>query len=128
MAKFPALTEMGVQSPEQIARFALYMVNNKDILRIIYDRKSGSILPVSKKFSFPRVKKSTLVDSGTRKTEIVYESTPSFRNALSELEEIMKTRKAPADIGKLIAEEVRLLEEEVAARTDYIKSLVQRIK
>ncbi len=128
MSKFPALTEMGVQNPEQIARFALYMVNNKDILRIIYNRKSGSILPVSKKFSFPRVKKSTMVDSGTRKTEIVYESTASFRNALSELEEIMRSRNFPGDIGKLIAEEVRLLEEEVAARTDYIKTLVERIK
>ena len=127
MAKYPALTEMGVKNPEQIARFAMYMVNNKDILRIIYDRKAGSILPVSKKYSFPRVKKSTLVDSGTRKTEVIFESTPTFRNALSELEKIVSARKSTGDIGKLIAEEVRLLEEEVAARTDYIKKLVASI-
>ncbi len=128
MGKFAALTEMGVQNPEQIARFTLYMVNNKDILRIIYDRKAGSILPVSKKYSFPRIKKSTIVDSGTRATQVIYESSPAFRNALSELEEITKSRKLSGDIGKLVAEEVRLLQEEVAARTDYINSLLEKIK
>ncbi len=127
MNKFKVLTEMGVQSPEQIERYALYMTNNTDILRIIYSRQKGSILPVSINFKFPRIKKSVLVDSGTRQTELIYESSPAFRNALAELDQLMDAKKSTEDLGKLINEEVRLLEEEVVWRIDYIKSLVKKI-
>lgn len=127
MSKFEALTAMGIQNPEQIARYALYMVDNTDILRIIYDRKKGSILPVSKKFKFPRLKKSTLVDSGTRQTEVVFESSQEFRNAVAELERLLKKKSSKDDLKKLIAEEVQLLEEEAALRLEYIKSLIKKL-
>ncbi len=127
MNKFKVLIEMGVQSPEQIERYALYMTNNTDILRIIYSRQKGSILPVSINFKFPRIKKSVLVDSGTRQTELIYESSPAFRNALAELDQLIDAKKSTEDLGKLINEEVRLLEEEVMWRIDYIKSLVNKV-
>ena len=127
MSKFPALSEMGIQNPEQIDRYALYMVNNTDILRVIYDRQKGSILPVSKKYKFARIKKSTLVDSGTRQTELIYESAPAFRNAVSELDRIMDAKKDKRELGGLIEEEIRLLEEEVALRIEYIRTLVEKI-
>ena len=127
MNKYKQLEQMGVQNPEQIARFTVYTVNNADILRIIYDRKRGSLLPVSRRYKFNRIKKSTLVDSGTRKTEIIYESAPEFRSAVSELNKIMRSKDASADVRKLINEEVRLLEEEVSVRLDYIKTLVKKL-
>ncbi len=127
MRKNLALAEMGVQNPEQIARFAIYMVNHTDILQIVYDRKKGSILPVSKKFKFPQIKKSTIVDSGTRRTEVLYESSNEFRNAVSELDYLMDAREDSHNTGQLIAEEIRALEEDVTSRIDYIKSLVEKI-
>ena len=127
MSKFPALTAMGVQNPEQIERYALYMADNTDIVRIIYDRKKGSILPVSKKFKFPHLKKSTLVDSGTRQTEVLFESSAEFRNAVSELDRLMDARDSADEVRKLIAEEMQLLEEDVASRINYIKSLVAKV-
>ncbi|WP_424946048.1 DUF3461 family protein [Candidatus Spongiihabitans sp.] len=122
-----ALTAMGVQNPEQIARFAIYMTDRTDILRIVYDRKKGSILPVSKKFRFAQIKKSTMVDSGTRRTEVLYESAPEFRNAVAELEQLMDAREDSHHVSQLIAEEVHALEEDVASRIDYIKSLVEKL-
>lgn len=127
MSKYTALTEMGVQHPEQIARYAIYTDGNTDILQIVYNRKKGSILPVSKKFRFERIKKSTLVDGGTRQTGIVYESAPKFQRAVAELNELMDAKDRAEDLSKLIAEEVSSLEEDVAARIDYIKSLVDKI-
>lgn len=127
MKKNLALTEMGILAPEQIARFSIFTVNNTDILRIIYDRKKGSILPVSKKFKFAQLKKSTMVDSGTRRTEVLYESSNVFKNAVSELEELMVVRKESQNMRQLITEEVRALEEDLASRIDYIKSLVAKI-
>ena len=127
MSKYKLLTEMGVQNPEQIERYGLYTVDNTDILRIFYTRKQGSILPVSRTYRFERIKKSTLVDSGTRQTEIIYESAPAFRNAVAELDRIMAAKDRKQELSSLIAEEVRLLEEDLASRIDYIKSLVAKI-
>ena len=127
MSKFTALSEMGILNPEQIARFAIFTVDNTDILRIIYDRKKGSILPVSKNYKFAQIKKSTLVDSGTGTAQIIYESAPAFRNAVMELDELMETRKSAEDYRGLIVDEIRSLEEDVASRIDYIKSLVSKI-
>lgn len=127
MRKNLALTAMGVQNPEQIARFSIYKVGDTDILRIVYRRKKSSLLPVSKKFKFPHIKKPTIVDSGTRQTEVLYESSNEFRNAVSELEQLMDAREGQQNVRQLIAEETHALEEEVASRIDYIKSLVDKM-
>ncbi len=128
MKKYTSLTEMGVANPEEIARYTIYMVHNTDILRIIYTRKRGSMLPVSKTFKFPRVKKSVLVDGGTRQTQIVYESAPVFQNALIELEDLLEHSKSKQQLNQILADEIVQLEAEVASRIDYIKSLVENHK
>ena len=127
MSNYPALSAMGIQHPEQITRFAIFMMDHTDILRITYDRKKGSLLPESRKYRFPQIKKSTLVDSGTRQTEVLYESSAEFRNAITELENLMDKRDSVEGVRQLIAEEVQHLEEDVAACIDYIKSLVEKV-
>ena len=127
MSDLKALTAMVVQNPEQIARFSIYTTDDADTLRIIYNRKKGSILPVSKKFRFPRLKKSTMIDGGTDKTSVIYESSAEFRNALHELNELMDQKENADEIRKLILDEIHTLEEDVAARVSYIQSLVKKI-
>jgi hypothetical protein len=127
MNNYPRLKEMGIQNPQEIEKHAVYTTDDFDVLRIVYARKKGSLLPVSKKYKFDRIKKSVLVDSGTRQTEIIYESDPAFREALSELQHIEDDRSEAADLSELIAEEVRLLEEDVALRIEYIKALTKKI-
>jgi hypothetical protein len=127
MSDYPKLTEMGVQHPEEIEKFAVYVVGNTDILRIIYDRKKGSLLPVSRRYKFPQLKKSVIVDSGTRQTETVFESTPAFREALHELEQLKLARDKGQDVAALIREEIKHLEEDIALRTQYIQSLVDKL-
>ncbi len=118
---------MGIAHPEQIARFATYMSDNTDILRIIYARKKGSLLPESHQYRFPMLKKSTLVDSGTRQTNVIFTSSAEFRNAVHELEEISDKRDDAKQIRQLIAEEMKHLEKDVAARIAYIKSLMEKM-
>lgn len=127
MKNYPRLTEMGVQNPQQIEKFAVYTTDNLDVLHIIYERKKGSLLPVSRKYKFSRVKKSVMVDSGTRQTQVIFESTDAFREALHELEQIKSARSESTDLAALINEEIRLLEEDIKLRTEYIKSLVAKI-
>jgi hypothetical protein len=127
MSDYPRLSEMGVQHPEEIEKFAVYTVGRTDILRIIYDRKKGSLLPVSRRYKFPQLKKSVLVDSGTRQTDIVYESVPAFREALHELELLKAERARGLDYKALLREEIKHLEEDIALRTQYIQTLIDKL-
>ncbi len=127
MSKHEALTSMGIQNPGEIARYELYSVDQMDILRIIYDRKKGSILPVTRKYRFPQIKKSTMVDSGTRKTQVLYESSAELRHAVEELDRLMKARKSTAAGKDALVAEIRLLEEDFAARINYIKALLEKM-
>ena len=119
---------MGVNNPREIEKFAFYTVGNTDILRIVYNRKKGSLLPVSKNYRFPQAKKSVLVDSGTRRTETLFESSGAFREALHELEQVVRERKQDQDVAAQIREEFRLMQEDIALRTQYIESLLDRLK
>ncbi len=128
MSEFPKLREMGVENPREIEKFAFYTVGNMDILRIVYDRKKGSLLPVSKRYKFPQAKKSVLVDSGTRKTETLFESSGAFREALHELEKVIRERKQGQDVAAQIREEIRLMQEDIALRMQYIETLLGQLK
>jgi hypothetical protein len=127
MSNYPHLTEMGILNPQEIEKFAIYSTDKLDVLRIIYARKKGSLLPVSKNYKFPRVKKSHLVDSGTRDTAVIFESTDAFRSALHELEALKVDKSKSEDLAALILAEIQFLEEDIALRTEYIKSLVGKI-
>ncbi len=127
MSDYPRLSEMGIKNPQEIEKFAVYTVNHTDILHVIYDRKKGSLLPVSRRYKFPQEKKSVLVDSGTRQTEVVYESVGAFREALHELEQLKRQREQGADFKSLIREELRLLDEDIALRLEYINRLVDKL-
>ncbi len=127
MSDYPRLTEMGVQHPQEIEKFAVYTVGKTDVLSIIYNRKKGSLLPISRRYKFPQVKKSVLVDSGTRQTETLFESTPAFREALHELEQLKLVREQGQDLAAMIREEIKHLEEDIALRTQYINSLLDRL-
>ncbi len=129
MSKYNALEAMGVKNPSEIARYEIYAVDvdHEDVLRIIYDRKKGSILPVSRKYRFPQIKKSTMVDSGSRKTEVIFESSAEFRNAVAELGQLMDLRGSSVELQKLVAEEIKHLEEDFAARIGQLKTLVDKL-
>ncbi|MCP4765495.1 MAG: DUF3461 family protein [Gammaproteobacteria bacterium] len=127
MSDYPRLTEMGIQHPEEIEKFAVYTVGQTDVLQIIYDRKKGSLLPVSRRYKFPQVKESVMVDSGTRQTEVLFKSTPAFREALHELEQLKLAREKGLDLASMIRDEIKHLEEDIALRIQYIQSLVDKL-
>ena len=127
MSDYPKLSEMGIRHPQEIEKFAVYTVGNTDILQVTYNRKKGSLLPVIRRYKFPQVKESVVVDSGTRQTETLFKSTPAFREALHELEQLKLARDQGENLKALLQEEIRLLQEDIALRTDYIKALVEKL-
>ena len=127
MSDYPNLKNMGITHPEEISKFAVYTVGNVDILQITYDRKKGSLLAESRRYKFPQVKKTVMVDSGTDKAQSVFESTAAFRDALHELEQLRLAREQGKDKRAAIIEEIRLLEEEIAWRLEYIRTLTEKL-
>jgi len=127
MSDYPMLNEMGILNPEEIDRYSLQTVNNIDILRIVYKRKKGSLLPVSKRFRFPRTEKVNLGGGDSRATRIFYEISPAVHKALVELDTIVKAKRDKAHQREVIKEEMQRLEEDTSARIAYIRSLIEEI-
>ena len=127
MKSYPRLTEMGVQNPKQIDRFSVNSFDYVDSLRIIYARPKGSILPVSRTYKFPRIQKTAVIDTENRQSDIVMESDPALSAALDELRDITEASEENQDVAREILEEIRLLQEDIAHRSDCIKILVGKI-
>ena len=127
MSDYPRLKEMGVQNPDQIEKFTHYTVGETDVLRIVYRRKPGSFLPVSRRYKFPLVKKKVLHDAATGLTQPIYESLPAFREVLNELERLQQEHDDTGDVAAQIRQEMQHLEEDVTMRLQHIKTLLDRM-
>jgi len=127
MSNYPNLAKMGIHHPEEISKFAVYTVGNTDILQITYDRKKGSLLAESRRYKFPQVKHTVMVDGGTDKAQSLFESTQAFRDALHELEQLQLAREQGKGKKAALVEEIRQLEEEIACRIEYIRELAEKL-
>lgn len=127
MASYPTLLDMGINNPHEIDRYHLHNSDHIDTLRIVYKRKKGSLLPGSKRFRFPQTVKNVVVDSGSRRTEQVYEISPFLKKALDELDLLINDSRSRADQMHLVMDEVERLERDVASRIDYIKKLISEM-
>jgi hypothetical protein len=125
MPEYKTLREMKIKRPDQIDRYSVQSVDNTDVLRIVYKRKKGSFLPESKRFRFPRIKKTSLADGGRRKIDIRWEVSPFLQKAVSELDHILDTEISEKRRREIILDELRLLEEDARHRIDYIRSLIE---
>jgi hypothetical protein len=131
MPEYKTLKEMKINMPAQIDRYSVQTIEHPDehtdVLRVVYKRKKGSLLPESKRFRFPRIKKTAIEDSGTRKMDIRWEVSPFLQKAISELDQLLTTELSKKENKKLILVEMRRLEEDAAHRIDYIRSLIEEM-
>ena len=123
MESYPLLKEMGVLHPLQIASYAVNSIEYTDVLRIVYERPKGSKLPGARTYRFPRVQKALKKEGAPA----VMESNPALKAVLAELKDVCARRTENLDVATLILEELRLLEEDIALRSEYLKTLVEKI-
>jgi len=128
MSDYPTLHEMGIPHPETIDRYSLQTVNNMDILRIVYKKQKGSILPDSKRFRFPRTEKMTPGDGSAKDSHVYSEISPVVHKAMAELDQIVKAKRNRSNQLDLIKEEIQRLQEETSGRIAYIESLVSELE
>lgn len=119
---------MGVLHPQQISNFSVNSIAYTDVLRIVYRRPKGSILPLTRTYKFPRVQKAAEIGVKKRKVKTVMESDPALREAVEELQDLMESKQQKQEVADSILEEIRLLEEDIALRAEYVRELVSKIK
>jgi hypothetical protein len=127
MSDYPTLLEMGINNPKEIDRYSLQTVNNVDILRIVYRRQKGSLLPVSKRFRFGRAEKLILAEGDHRAAQIQHEISPFVRKALLELDKIVAGKRDRRNQLDIIKEEMQRLQEETSSRLAYVQSLIDEL-
>lgn len=127
MKNYPTLSKMGVLHPKQIDSYSVNSVGYTDVLRIVYERPKGSILPQTRTYKFPRVQKEGPAGSATIGAAAVMESNPALRTAIEELKSLLEKKEKAQNIASEIVEELRLLEEDIALRSEYIRALVSKI-
>lgn len=127
MKDYPHLSEMGVINPQQIESYSVNSIGYVDVLRIVYERPKGSLLPLSKTYKFPRVQQ-TAKDDVAGQAEVVMSIDPALTAAIGELQDVLAAKGTKEDIAGAIIEELRLLEEDIALRSECIKMLLGKIQ
>ena len=129
MSDFPTLKEMGINNPQEIDRYSLQTINeNMDILRIVYKRQKGSLLPSSKRFRFGRSERILMGEDESKSPTIHYEISPFVRKAMAELDKIVQSKRDRNYQLQVIREEMQRLQEDTTARMAYIQELVDELK
>ena len=125
MTDYPHLSEMGVHHPQQIDSYSVNSIGYIDVLRIVYERPKGSLLPHTRTYKFPRVQ-ATATTSG--KEETVMNSSPDFRAAIDELDAVLESKGSARDVAAHILDELQLLEEDIALRSECIRMLLGKMQ
>jgi len=129
MNDYPALTEMEISGFDEITRYTLQQdKKDRDVLRISYKRKKGSLLPERKTFRFgrsPKMINDTTYPSGT--TEI-FEISPFLQKAMLELDSIIGSSHDDKDRIKALLSQIERLERETVFATTEMKAILKDIK
>lgn len=93
-AHYPALVEMGIVRFHEISHYSLRQDGvDKDVLRVIYKRAKGSLLPHTRKYKFGRSMKTVIADGGTARMEHTYEISPFLLKAVAELDALVEVNQ-----------------------------------
>lgn len=129
MNEFPTLSEMGINRCNEITHYALRQDGkSRDILKVYYKRKKGSVLPERKIFKFGRSAKMIADNEAPNGSIEIFEISPFLLRAVSELDSLVDAHKSSNDKLKLMLKHVEQLEKDVKFATEEIKALINTIK
>ena len=130
MSKYPGLTEMGIACFDEIRKYTVIQdKKDRDILRISYKRKKGSMLPKRKTFRFGRSAKMVNDSSGGRQETIeIHEISPFLQKVMAELDSIIGTSHKEKDKVKALLDHIDQLEREMKFTANEMRSLLKEIK
>ncbi|WP_421862343.1 DUF3461 family protein [Motiliproteus sp.] len=128
MSTYPTLTEMGIQSVEEIYKYSLRQEGDVDVLKVYFRREKGSLLPRSKKFKFGRSHKTVRVDSSHDKYQEISEMSAFLMKAIDELHDLVQHEHEVQDIRERLHADIDHLEKVVNNKLAEIRRDIDKIK
>ena len=129
MSDYPTLEEMDINRAHEITHYALRADGkSRDILKVFYKRKKGSVLPERKTFKFGRSAKMVKDNSSRSGGTEVFEISPFLQKALAELDMLVSQRNESVHDHEIILERLNHLEKDMKAATSELKELVKSLK
>jgi len=129
MSDYPGLTEMGVNGFDEIRRYIVRQdKKDRDVLRISYKRKKGSMLPKRKTFRFGRSAKMINDSSAPGGMTEIFEISPFLQKVMLELDTIVGSSYEERDKVKELLRHIDQLERETMFATAQMRELLKEIK
>ncbi len=129
MSDYPSLTEMDICCPDEIVNYSLHQNRkDRDVLKISYKRKKGSLLPQRKTFKFGRAAKMVADNEAPNGSREVFEISPFLQKVVSELDSLVNHHNQDVDRVDLLLKRVDDLEEDVHSATAEIRSILKSLK
>jgi uncharacterized protein YxjI len=116
-----ALKLIGIEDESRIDKYSLRHENDVSVLKVYYKKDKDEYFARSEKFKFLRVKKEFRIDSGSGKSETVYEISDQLNDVVEALEKICVQDKKTTDVKKKILKDLRHLERVVASKISEIE-------
>lgn len=105
MSSTDTLSQMGIENPQEIARYSLRQRSpREDVLKIFYERAKGSLLPVSRTYRFGRAIRTSVSDSGAARFDETFEVSPVLLAAVTELDALLAGKAGASPKDELMAE------------------------
>lgn len=129
MSDYPALTEMDISNFDEIKNYTVLQdKKDRDILRINYKRKKGSMLPKRKTFNFGRSAKMLKNSSAPGGMLETFEISPFLQKVMLELDSIIGKSYDEKDKVKALLEHIERLERDTMFATTEMKALLKKMK
>ena len=129
MSNFPALTEMGIKSFDEISHYSLRQDRkDRDILKISYKRKKGSLLHHHKTFRFGRASKMIKDDQSPNGSKEIFDISPFLQKGVAELDSIIDAKHDESDKITLLLKQLKQLEKDVQYTSEEIRTLLKSMQ
>ncbi|MDO9417762.1 DUF3461 family protein [Pararhizobium sp.] len=127
--KYPTLALMGILNPEQIVSHSLVNISAaKDLLRIKYQRKPGSLLPMTRGYEFDRIPRASDPNATIGGELTVYEISPTLDEALQELRNIVDDQGGRSALIASILGQIDDMESEFATELAGLRAKLKQLQ
>jgi len=121
------LKSLGINNPDDIARYSLRQEANNDILKIYFRRDKGEFFAKSVKFKYPRQRKTIVADNAGQGYKEIHEISANLRYVIDELDQICQRDQVEVDLKRKILDDLRHLESVVANKITEIESDLEKL-
>lgn len=115
------LKDAGITDVDNIEKYTLRQEGDNDVLKVYYKKAPNEFFARSTKYKYPREKKRITIDSGTNRSEDIWEINPIVSSVVDELDRITHREVIVVDTKKKILKDLRHLEKVVANKIAEIE-------